>query len=64
MKLNIPDIITGRTIPPSIEMKNAENDNKRKQQKFENATTIIALILSGTSIVISIVALILSIILR
>lgn len=59
--LNLPDIVTGKVIPSSIERKNAENAEKHKQQKFQNTTTIIALALSSISIIVSIAALIISI---
>jgi hypothetical protein len=61
-KLKLPSIVTGHVIPPTIERKNAEKTAKQKQQKFQNITTIISLSLSATSIIISVAALIISIV--
>lgn len=70
-KFDLSDFTNSKIdLPPSfnehvasvIERKNAENAANYKQQKFQNTTTIIALALSSTSILISIAALIISIV--
>ena len=57
MDLKIPDIATGKIIPPNIELNIAKEEQERKETKRRDRIAIYALIVSAISMIISIIAL-------